>query len=379
MSTFSSPRLALFTLAWIVAVLAAEPAGANDAARVSFNRDVRPILADNCFLCHGPDPGSRKANLRLDREDGYFGKREDGPTVVPGQPDKSPLYQRVITTDPDEVMPPPKSHKTLTAAQKEKIRLWITGGAQFEPHWSFIKPQRPAPPAGPALKNEKWVRNPIDRFVLAKLEASGLGPAPEADKRTLARRLSFDLTGLPPEPALVEEFVADNADNAYEKLVDKLMSSPRYGEHRARYWLDAARYADTHGLHFDNFREIWPYRDWVIDAFNRNQPFDQFTIEQIAGDLLPNPTQDQLVATGFHRCALTTNEGGTIEEEVNVSYARERVETTSWVWLGLTANCAVCHDHKFDPITAKDFYSMSAYFRNTTQRRWTATSRTRRR
>src|SRR5581483_5933945 len=204
-------------------------------------------------------------------------------------------------------------------------------------------------------------------FILAKLEALGLAPAPEADRRTLARRLSLDLTGLPPEPEVVDAFLADASPDAVEKLADRLMDSPRYGEHRARFWMDAARYADTHGLHFDNFRDIWPYRDWIIGAFNRNLPFDQFTIEQLAGDLLPAPTEEQIVATGFHRCNITTNEGGTIPEENLANYARDRVETTSWVWLGLTSNCAVCHDHKFDPITMRDFYSMSAYFRNTTQ------------
>ncbi len=338
--------------------------GADGAGNISFNRDIRPILADNCFQCHGPDPASRKAKLRLDIEDGFFAQREDGPTVVRGKPDDSPMYQRIITTDPDDIMPPVKSHKSLTAEQKNLIRNWIAQSAPWQPHWSFIVAQRPALPA---VKSEKWVRNPIDRFVLAKLEAAGLTPAPEADRRTLARRLSLDLTGLPPTPARVDAFVNDASPDAYEKLVDELLASPRYGEHRGRYWLDAARYADTHGLHFDNFRDIWPYRDWVINAFNRNQPFDRFTIEQIAGDLLANPTQDQLIATGFHRCNMTTNEGGTIAEENLAGYARDRVETTSWVWLGLTANCAVCHDHKFDPITAKDFYSMEAYFRNTTQ------------
>ncbi|HYG77712.1 MAG TPA: DUF1553 domain-containing protein [Planctomycetota bacterium] len=336
----------------------------SHSGQIRFNRDVRPILAENCFHCHGADPASRKAKLRLDQEDGFFKERQDGPTVVKGKPDKSPLYLRIISKDPEELMPPAESHKTLKPEQKELIRRWIAQGAQWEPHWSFIKPTLPDEPKS---KGGKWITNPIDNFVAAKLDAVGLKPAPEADRRTLARRVSLDITGLPPEPELVEEFVNDKSKDAYEKLVDKLMASPRYGEHRARYWLDAARYGDTHGLHFDNYREIWPYRDWVINAFNKNQPFDQFTIEQLAGDLLPNPTKEQIIATGFHRCNITTNEGGTIAEENLANYARDRVETTSWVWLGLTANCAVCHDHKFDPITSKDFYSMSAFFRNTTQ------------
>src|SRR5882672_6033023 len=338
------------------------PADPDDSVR--FNRDIRPILAGACYQCHGPDPGGRKGKLRFDREEGFFGAREAGPTVVKGKPETSPLFLRIMSKDPEELMPPPKSHKILKPAEKDLLRRWIAQGAPWEAHWSLIKPERPALPA---VKNAAWVRTPVDRFILARLEAQRLAPAPEADRRTLARRLSLDLTGLPPEPELVESFLNDTAPDAYDKLVGKLLESPRYGEHRARTWMDAARYADTHGLHFDNFRDIWPYRDWIIASFNRNQPFDQFTIDQIAGDLLPNPTQEQMVATGFHRCNITTNEGGTIAEENLANYARDRVETTSWVWLGLTANCAVCHDHKFDPVTQKDFYSMSAYFRNTTQ------------
>ncbi len=341
-----------------------EDAATAGKGAVRFNRDIRPILAENCFRCHGADPGSRKAKLRLDREEGFFDKRDEGPTVVKGKPDESPMYKHIVSNDPDEIMPPPKSEKKLKPEEKALIKRWIAEGAPWEPHWSFIKPERPELPK---VQDEKWVRNPIDRFVLAKLEAAGLKPAPEASKRTLARRLSLDLTGLPPEPEMADAFDADTAPDAYEKLVDKLLASPRYGEHRARYWLDAARYADTHGLHFDNFRDIWPYRDWVINAFNANEPFSQFTLEQLAGDLLEKPSKEQLVATGFHRCNTTTNEGGSINDEVLANYARDRVETTSWVWLGLTANCAVCHDHKFDPITQKDFYSMSAFFRNTTQ------------
>lgn len=328
--------------------------------RVIFNRDVRPILAENCFHCHGPDPGSRKEGIRFDREDGFFAKRDDAePTVVKGQPDKSPLYERIIATDPDEIMPPPKEHKTLKPAEIAILKKWIEQGAEWQPHWAFISPVKAAVPAGAA--------HPVDAFIREKLTAAGLKPSPQADKRTLARRVSLDLTGLPPTPEMVETFVNDAAPNAYEKLVDQLLASPRYGEHRARYWLDAARYGDTHGLHIDNYREIWPYRDWVINAFNRNQRFDEFTIEQIGGDLLPKPTREQLIATGFHRCNITTAEGGTIPEENFANYAKDRVETTSWVWLGLTSNCAVCHDHKFDPITQKDFYSMTAFFRNTTQ------------
>ncbi|HYE04803.1 MAG TPA: DUF1553 domain-containing protein [Planctomycetota bacterium] len=355
----------LLSAALVLCVVAASPTALDAATEpVAFNRDIRPILAENCFHCHGPDPGSRKARLRLDREEGFFGERDDGPTVVRGKPDESPLYQRIASHDEDEVMPPPKTRKVLTDAQRGLVRRWIAQDAPWQPHWSFIAPQRPA---APAVADQAWPRNAIDRFVLAQLEHAGLKPAAEADRRTLARRVALDITGLPPTPAEVDAFVADRADDAYERLVDRLLASPRYGEHRARFWLDAARYADTHGLHFDNYREMWAYRDWVIAAFNANQRFDAFTIEQIAGDLLPAPTRDQRIATGFHRCNITTSEGGTIEEENLANYARDRVETTSWVWLGLTANCTVCHDHKFDPITAKDFYAFSAYFRNTTQ------------
>jgi hypothetical protein len=325
-----------------------------------YNRDVRPILAENCFTCHGPDSAARKAHLRLDQREVAIKKG----AIVPGRPDKSELIARVFAKSASDRMPPRKTKKTLTAAQKETLRRWIAAGAEYQPHWSFLPVKRPPLPA---VKHKGWVRNPIDNFILAALEKRGLTPAPEADRRTLARRLSLDLTGLPPDPAAVEAFVGDRAPDAYEKYVDRLLESPAWGEHRARYWLDAARYADSHGIHFDNYREIWSYRDWVIGAFNRNLPFDRFTVEQLAGDLLPRPTLDQRVATGFNRCNITSNEGGLIPEEYLVFYTRDRTETVSRVWLGLTANCAVCHDHKFDPLPQRDFYSMSAFFNNTTQ------------
>ncbi|MBK8038760.1 MAG: DUF1553 domain-containing protein [Verrucomicrobiaceae bacterium] len=334
-------------------------------AGVEFNKDIRPILADACFHCHGPDPGTRKAGLRLDTEAGFFtAKKGEEPTVIKGQPDKSSLYQRLISTDEDEIMPPPESHKELKPAQIAMIKQWITEGAPWQPHWSFIPPQKAALPA---VKNEAWVKTPIDRFVLAELEKKGLAPAPEADARTLVRRIALDITGLPPSPELLAKYGSGLTDQSVSDLIDELMKSPAYGEHRARYWLDAARYGDTHGLHFDNYREMWPYRDWVVRAFNANQPFDQFTVEQIAGDLLPNPTEEQLIATGFQRCNITTNEGGTIDEENLANYAVDRVQTMGWVYMGLTANCSQCHDHKFDPITQRDYYSLAAFFRNTTQ------------
>lgn len=328
--------------------------------KLEYNRDIRPILTETCFACHGPDSAARKADLRLDRREDAIASG----SIVPGKPEQSSLVERVFETQPSKIMPPPKAHKVLTPKQKEMLKTWVAQGAEYQLHWSFLPPKRPTLPG---VANKTWVRNPIDQFILAGLEAKGLTPAPEADRRTLARRLSLDLTGLPPEPALVESFVNDRDPQAYEKLVDKLMARPEWGEHRARFWLDAARYADTHGIHFDNFREMWSYREWVIQAFNRNIPFSQFTLEQIAGDLLPDAGIDQKIATGFNRCNITTSEGGAIAEEYLVLYARDRTETMAQVFLGLTAGCAVCHNHKFDPITMKDFYALSAFFNNTPQ------------
>ncbi|MDA1277195.1 MAG: DUF1553 domain-containing protein [Verrucomicrobia bacterium] len=341
-------------------------AGESAGSDIHFSRDILPILSENCFACHGPDDGSRKADLRLDTKGGLYEKTDKHePAVVPGDLEASEIWYRIVTLDEDDIMPPPKSKKILKPEQKELIKEWILAGAPWQGHWSFLKPERPTVPEITGTEFE--IRNPIDAFVLSKLRLEELVPAPEADRRTMARRLSLDLTGLPPTPDEVEAFVGDISVNAYEKYVDHLLNSPHWGEHRARYWLDAARYADTHGLHFDNYREMWPYRDWVIGAFNRNMPFDQFTIEQIAGDLLENPSQDQIVATGFQRCNMTTNEGGTIEDENLANYANDRVTTTGWVWLGLTMNCTACHDHKFDPLTMRDFYSMAAFYRNTKQ------------
>ncbi|MFV0443272.1 MAG: DUF1553 domain-containing protein [Planctomycetaceae bacterium] len=354
--------LVLGSLAITVAT-AGMPGRVSAAEPPQYNRDVRPILAENCFACHGPDSASRKADLRLDKRESAI----DASVIVEGSPDDSELIARIDSHDPELVMPPLETKKSLTAAQKQTLRNWIAAGAQYQPHWSFIPP---AKPALPAVDNEAWVKSPIDRFVLAKLQESHLQPAPEADARTLFRRLHLDITGLPPNPEDVTKFVADysqSGDAALSDWIDQLMQTPAWGEHRARYWLDAARYGDTHGLHFDNYREMWPYRDWVIRSFNRNQPYDQFTIEQLAGDLLPNPTDDQKVATGFQRCNITTNEGGTIDEENMALYATDRVQTFGWVYLGLTTNCCQCHDHKFDSLTMRDYYSLAAFFRNTTQ------------
>ncbi len=350
----------------IAAVLAAAARTAIAAGPVNFRRDIRPILSDNCYTCHGQDEQHRKAGLRLDTKEGAIEALKSGKAaIIPGKSGESALFNRVSATDESDRMPPADSGKSLTKGQVELIRRWIDEGADWQRHWSFVVPERPA---SPATQDTSWARNPIDAFILSRLEQEGLQPAPEADKATLIRRVTFDLTGLPPTLDEVDAFLADTSPEAYERLVDRLLASPRYGEHRARYWLDAARYGDTHGLHLDNRRSIWPYRDWVISAFNKNTPFDQFTVEQLAGDLLPDPTLKQRIATGFNRCNISTSEGGSIDEEYRVRYAVDRVETTSTVWLGLTMGCAVCHEHKFDPFSQKDFYKLFAYFGSVTER-----------
>jgi mono/diheme cytochrome c family protein len=334
------------------------------AKSVRYNRDIRPILSENCFVCHGPDSASRKAGLRLDRFAEATAKRKDSePAIVPGDLSRSEAMRRILTKDEDDVMPPPKSKKKLTAKQIELIRTWIAQGAEYELHWAYQPPLKSAPPA---VKNVKWACNDIDRFILARLEREGITPAPEADARTLARRVALDLTGLPPTPEMVDTFLKDKSAKAYENYVDRLLSSSAWGEHRGRYWLDAARYADTHGIHFDNYREMWTFREWVIKAFNRNLPFDQFTVEQLAGDLLPNPTLEQQIASGFNRCNITSNEGGLIDEEYLVLYMKDRTEAVSQIFMGTSAMCAGCHDHKFDPLTTKEYYSLAAFFNNST-------------
>ena len=330
-----------------------DPVEAPPPRKIAFNRDIRPIFSDNCFKCHGPSENNREADLRLDRAEGTI------ETVVPGNPDKSKLYRRISSTDPDFMMPPPDSGKKLTQSEIASFKLWIDQGAEWKPHWSFTPL---VAPDLPPLRDSGWVRNEIDRFVRARHERERLSPAPEADRPTLIRRVSFDLTGLPPTPEEVDAFVDDERPDAYEKLVDRLLESPGYGEHMARFWLDGVRYADTHGLHFDNYREIWPYRDWVIGAYNENMPFDRFITEQLAGDLLPNRTLDQQIASGFNRCNITTNEGGSINEEVYVRNVTDRVDTSATVFLGLTLACSRCHEHKYDPFTQKDYYQLFAFF-----------------
>ncbi|MFO1450884.1 MAG: DUF1553 domain-containing protein [Opitutaceae bacterium] len=344
------------------------PVAPAPVGKVAFNEHIQPILAENCYHCHGPDSGSRKAELRLDRAEYAFAAHpKRGPAIVAGQPDKSPLVTRIESTDAKERMPPPEAHKSLTREELALLRRWVKEGAEYEEHWSFIAPRRPATPAGAA---GDATRTPIDAFIQARLRGTGLAPAPEADRASLIRRVTFDLTGLPPTPDEVKAFLADGAPGAYERVVDRLLASPRFGEHRARYWLEYIRYADTHGLHFDNVRAIWPYRDYVIDAFNRNKPFDRFMREQLAGDLLPARSVDEVVATGMLRCNLTTNEGGTITEEIYVNQTRDRVEAFGVAFLGLTTGCAACHDHKFDPVTQRDFYGLAAYLGNTVEKPW---------
>jgi hypothetical protein len=364
-------RLRGFNLARLAAVLgsgllqAVSPATAADEGAVNFTRQIRPILSNRCFQCHGPDVGTRETDLRLDTKAGLFVEGSEGPVVVAGAPDRSALYLRVSSDDPDFRMPPPDAdHPALTAEEVDLVRRWIEQGATWEEHWAFVAPQRPALPDAAALgeAGATWCRNEIDRFVLAKLREHKLAPAGEATREALIRRVTYDLTGLPPTLEEIDAFLADQSPDAYQTLVDRLLRSPHYGEHMTRYWLDAARYGDTHGLHLDNVRSLWPYRDWLIRSFNDNKPFDQMTIEQIAGDLLPNATIEQRVATGFNRCNVTTSEGGSIAEEYYVRYAVDRVSTMGTVYLGLTLGCAVCHDHKYDPISQKEFYGLFAYF-----------------
>ncbi|MHB1558892.1 MAG: PSD1 and planctomycete cytochrome C domain-containing protein [Isosphaeraceae bacterium] len=337
-------------------------AAAPKAKPIGFARDVRPILSDHCFACHGPDDKARKAGLRLDTQEGAFGELESGAhAIVPGKPGDSELIARVESHDPEELMPPRKFGKPLSSEQVAVLRQWVEQGATWTKHWAFKAPVKAVPPS---VKDKNWPINEVDRFILDRLDDAGLRPEPEATRTALIRRVTLDLTGLPPTPEEVDAFLADRSARAYETVVDRLLDSPRYGEHMARFWLDAARYGDTHGLHLDNYREIWPYRDWVIRAFNANKPFDRFIVEQLAGDLLPNPTLDQLVATGFNRCHISTSEGGSIEEEVYVRNIVDQVDTNGTVFLGLSTGCARCHDHKYDPIRAKDYYQLFAFFNN---------------
>ncbi len=337
--------------------------GANAAEPpIDFNRDIRPLLSDRCFTCHGPDDKTLEAGLRLDLRKVAVAELDSGATaIVPGDAAASELLARITSTDPDVVMPPPHIGKPITPAEAKTLERWIADGAEYRGHWAFERVERPAVPD---VKNTAWSKTPIDRFVMARLEAEGLTPNPEADRVTLARRLALDLTGLPPEPAVVETFLADTSPDAFEKYVDTLLASPHYGERMAIEWLDAARYADSHGYQTDSSRSNWPWRDWIIRAFNDNLPFDQFTVDQLAGDMLETPSRDQIVATGFNRNHRINGEGGIIAEEWRVETVIDRVETTGQTWLGLTVGCARCHDHKYDPLSQREFYALFALFNN---------------
>ncbi|SIO22788.1 Planctomycete cytochrome C [Singulisphaera sp. GP187] len=347
----------LLATGWLAIAVSVAQGGDGDPR---FNRDVRPVLAETCFRCHGP--GVKKAGLRLDQREAALKPTESGEIpIVPGKTDESELIRRIFSEDESEVMPPPSAKKPLTLEQKNLLKQWVELGAPYEAHWSYtapVKDQAPRPQKGASA----GAGNPIDAFIADRLQRDGLSMTPEADKETLIRRVAFTLTGLPPTPREVDAFLGDSSSKAYENMVERYLFSPRYGEEMARHWLDVARYADTHGLHLDNERQMWHYRDWVVKSFNDNQPFDRFTIEQLAGDLLPEPTPDQLIATGFNRCGVTTSEGGSIDAEWYFRNAVERVSTMAETWMGMTAGCAVCHDHKFDPLSAKEFYSLYAFF-----------------
>jgi hypothetical protein len=334
-----------------------------DAVPLSFNKDIRPILSDKCFSCHGPDVKQRKAGLRLDTAEGAYGKsRSETVAVVPGDLNQSGVWVRINTSEKDEAMPPSKSNKVLTAAQRELLGRWIAEGARYEQHWAFVPPQKPALPE--IFNPQSAVRNPIDRFVLARLEQMGLSPSPEEERTTLIRRVTLDLTGVPPTVADIDAFLADSSPRAYESMVDRLMATRDYAERRAQDWLDLARYADTRGFADDQPHDIWPYREWVIAAIQRNQPFDQFTIEQLAGDMLPDATTGQRIASAFHRNAPQAKGNTYPVEEYRLKGVVDRVNTTGTVWLGLTVGCAECHDHKFDPFSQEDYYRLFALFNN---------------
>ncbi len=349
------------SLVFLLPLLAGSSSAALPSTPLEFNRDIRPILSDACLRCHGPDKAKRKADLRLDVEESAKSKLDDVFIIVPGDTGKSELFRRITTSDPDDHMPPLEAERQLAPEEIEIVRRWIEQGAKWQPHWALLAPTRPALPQ---LRDAQWPRNDVDRFILARLEKDELAPSPEADRTTLLRRLSLDLTGLPPTPAEVDAFLSDRSPQADERVVDRLLASPHFGERLASRWLDGARYADTNGYQGDGERSMWRWRDWVIDAYNHNMPFDQFTVEQLAGDLLPNPTRGQRLATGFNRNHRGNGEGGIVPEEYAAEYVVDRVDTTATVWLGLTMGCARCHDHKYDPIAQREFYQVFATFNN---------------
>src|SRR5215813_4981688 len=358
------PVIVLLTLG-ITGGVGCNRAQSHISRHLDFNQDVQPILASRCFSCHGPDPEMRKAGLRLDLAEWAMKKREGHrDAIVPGQPEESELVKRIESKDPKYLMPQSAQGeaKSMSAHEIAILKEWIKQGAVYRPHWAFEVPSRPAVPHDRG--SDASAKNAIDNFIFAKLQQEGLQPSPEADKPALIRRVTLDLTGILPTPEEVQVFVSDSSPAAYEELVDRLLTRPTFGEQRAHYWLDYVRYADTYGLHFDNSRDIWPYRDYVVRSFNNNKPFDQFAMEQIAGDLMPMKTLDPLIGSGYVRLGVSSNEGGTIPEELRVNIARERTEAFGATFMGLTVGCAVCHDHKFDPTTQHDFYSLSAFFNN---------------
>ncbi len=352
-----------FSCLMLTGLLALSATAHAAESAIDYNRDVRPILTKNCFACHGQDDTHRAAKLRLDRRDTALLPRKRGAAIVPGKPEISLLLKRVRSDDENERMPPMQAGNALSAAQIATLQRWIAQGAPYAEHWAFRKPKRwPLP----TVQDRAWPKSGVDFFIRAELEKHGLKPAAEADRYTLLRRVSLDLRGLPPTPREIDEFIRDSSPDAYEKAVDRFLKDPSYGERWARMWLDLARYADSAGYGSDPLRpHIWRYRDWVIDAFNRNLPYDRFTTEQLAGDLLPSPTQEQRIATAFHRNTMTNTEGGTDDEEFRVAAIKDRVDTTLQVWMGLTAGCAKCHSHKYDPLTQKEYYSFYAFFNQT--------------
>ncbi len=360
-SDFGPNQLGRGLLACALLAVASPALSAPASKSVDFNREVLPILSENCFQCHGPDEKTREAKLRLDTKDGLF--RAKNPVVIPGKATQSDLFKRLVTKDPDDLMPPPKSKKTLTPAQIETLRRWIDAGAPYATHWAFTAPVRPTVPRVQSSKFK--VQSPLDSFIIARLEKEGLSPSPEAPRETLIRRVTLDLTGLPPTPAEVDAFLADASPKAYETVVDRLLASKRYGERMVWEWLDAARYADSNGYQGDQERTMWPWRDWAVKAFNDNLPYDQFTIWQLAGDLLPDATRDQKLATGFVRNHMINGEGGRIAEENRIEYLFDQAETVGTVWLAATMNCTRCHDHKFDAYTQRDYYGLVAFFNQT--------------